>query len=78
MTLISDFQLPVRHRLFSRQQAAAYLGISLTGLKSLLVSGAFPMLKIGSRTLIDRDDIDDFIDGQKNGGKGKEAPIEHP
>ena len=52
---------PVKPRLASRQTAATILGVSVRTVDRLLADGTFPVVHIGSRSMIPMDAIDDFI-----------------
>jgi excisionase family DNA binding protein len=52
-------------RLLSQQAAAAYLGISYWTLRDLIFRGDLPSVRIGRRTLVDRQDLDAFLERVK-------------
>lgn len=52
-------------RLLSYEYAAAYLGISLRGMKTLSAEGEIRRVEIGARVLFDRSDLDAFIERTK-------------
>ena len=52
-------------RLLSLQEAAAYLGISYWTLRDLTFRGEVPHVKIGRRILVDRLDLDTYLDRVK-------------
>jgi len=52
-------------RLLSQQEAAAYLGISYWTLRDLTFRGEVPYVKIGRRILVDRLDLDTYLDRAK-------------
>ena len=52
-------------RLLSQQEAAAYLGISYWTLRDLTLRGEVPHVKIGRRILVDRLDLDAYLDRAK-------------
>jgi excisionase family DNA binding protein len=52
-------------RLLSQQEAAAYLGISYWTLRDLTFRGEVPHVKIGRRILVDRLDLDAYLDRAK-------------
>ena len=52
-------------RLLSQQDAATYLGISYWTLRDLTFRGEVPHVKIGRRILIDRLDLDAYLDRVK-------------
>jgi len=49
-------------RLFSVQESAAYLGVSVWTMRGLGWNREVPEVKIGRRTLFDREDLDRFIE----------------
>ena len=55
---------PVR-RLLSQQEAAVYLGISYWTLRELNFRGDIPYLRIGRRILVDRQDVDAYLERGK-------------
>jgi len=57
-------------RLYSRKEAAEFLGISLSTLIRLIRRGVIPTVKIGSRRLIDREDLDRYVEMNKEVFKG--------
>jgi len=52
-------------RLLSQQEGAAYLGISYWTLRDLIFRGVVPHVKIGRRILVDRLDLDAYLDRAK-------------
>lgn len=56
---------PAERRLMSYDDAAAYLGISLRGMKDLAKKGQIRKTPIGARVLFDREDVDDYIERVK-------------
>ena len=52
-------------RLLSQQEAAVYLGISYWTLRDLTFRGEVPHVKIGRRILVDRLDLDAYLDRVK-------------
>ena len=52
-------------RLLSQQEAAAYLGISYWTLRDLTFRGEVPHVKIGRRILVDRLDLDTYLERVK-------------
>ena len=52
-------------RLLSLQDAAAFLAISYWTLRSLIWSGEIPSVRVGRRILIDREDLETFIENNK-------------
>ena len=49
-------------RLLTIKQAAQYLSCAVWQVRTLLWSKEIPHLKLGKKFLIDRDDLDSFID----------------
>ncbi|NGZ95317.1 MAG: hypothetical protein CV089_04150 [Nitrospira sp. WS110] len=56
---------PVVPRLFSQREAATYLGISYWTLRDLTFRGEVPHVKIRRRILVDRLDLDAYLDRMK-------------
>ncbi|MGE0471004.1 MAG: helix-turn-helix domain-containing protein [Nitrospira sp.] len=52
-------------RLFSQREAATYLGISYWTLRDLTFRGEVPHVKIRRRILVDRLDLDAYLDRMK-------------
>ena len=52
-------------RLFDLNSAARYVGVSYWSLKTLLNNGEIPFIRIGRRLLVDRCDLDGWIDRNK-------------
>jgi len=52
---------PTLSPLFTTDQAADYLQISVRSVKNLLGDGRIPFIKIGRTARIHRDDLDGFI-----------------
>lgn len=52
-------------RLYPVPEAAFYLGISKRSMDTLLKDGEVLKVRIGSRTLIDQKDLDDYIERKK-------------
>ena len=52
-------------RLFSQQDAASYLGISYWTIRDLVFRHELPFVKIGRRILVDRIDLDAYLDRSK-------------
>lgn len=52
-------------RLLSQQEAAGYLGISYWTLRDLVFRRELPFVKIGRRVLVDRLDLDAYLDRSK-------------
>lgn len=55
----------IEPRLLSQQEAASYLGISYWALRDLVFRRELPFVKIGRRVLIDRIDVDAYLDRSK-------------
>lgn len=55
----------IEPRLLSQQEAAGYLGISYWTLRDLVFRRELPFVKIGRRILIDRLDLDAYLDRSK-------------
>lgn len=52
-------------RLLNVRQAAAYLGATVWFVRSLVWASAIPHVVFGKRILIDRQDLDKFIENSK-------------
>ena len=52
-------------RLFSQQDAACYLGISYWTIRDLVFRREIPFVKIGRRILVDRLDLDAYLEQSK-------------
>jgi excisionase family DNA binding protein len=52
-------------RLLSQQEAAHYLGISYWTVRDLVFRREIPFIKIGRRVLVDRLDLDAYLDRSK-------------
>ena len=52
-------------RLFTLNEAAAYLGRSVWSVRRLIWNGEVPAVKAGGRVHVDVRDMDDFIDRHK-------------
>ena len=62
-------------RLLNKEQAASYLGISITLLETLAV----PRVRFGRRCVYDRIDLDSWLDEYKRRGRaGKESGTQWP
>ena len=53
---------PVVPRLLTIKQSAAYLSCAVWQIRTLLWAKEIPHIKLGKKFLIDRDDLDSFID----------------
>ena len=56
---------PLIPRLLSQQEAATYLGISYWTLRDLVFRRTLPHVKIGRRILVDRVDLDAYLQRAK-------------
>jgi excisionase family DNA binding protein len=54
-----------KKRLFSLKESGSYLGVSYWTARELIHSGTLPFIKIGTKILIDVNDLDNFIDSKK-------------
>jgi excisionase family DNA binding protein len=52
-------------RLFTLNEAGAYIGLSHWRVRSLIYSGQLPYVRLGRRILIDLRDLDALIDSKK-------------
>jgi excisionase family DNA binding protein len=52
-------------RLLSQHEAARYLGISYWTVRDLVFRREIPFIKIGRRVLVDRFDLDAYLDRSK-------------
>ena len=55
----------IEPRLLSQQEAAHYLGISYWTVRDLVFRREIPFIKIGRRILVDRVDLDAYLDRSK-------------
>lgn len=55
----------LQRRLYPVEEAAYYLGISKRALHYLIKDGQILKVRIGSRTLLDQKDLDDYIERKK-------------
>ncbi|TWT86637.1 Helix-turn-helix domain protein [Pseudobythopirellula maris] len=53
-------------RYLKRAEGAAYIGVSLRTLDALLAEGEIPKIGVGSRVVLDRADLDQFMAGRKS------------
>ena len=64
----------IQPRLLTIKQASVYLGMSVWSVRSLLIwSGKVPVIRLGEtgkRQLLDKRDLDAFIDRQKEWREG--------
>lgn len=58
---LANFQ----RRLFNTDEAAAYLNVGRRTMLYLLRDGEVPKIRIGSRTLIDQSDLDEYVERLK-------------
>jgi excisionase family DNA binding protein len=58
---------PITPRLLTIKQAAAYCSCTVWAMRELLRSDTVPHIVIGRRHLIDRGDLDRFIDDRRTG-----------
>jgi excisionase family DNA binding protein len=56
---------PSEPRLLSVREAAAYLGSTVWAIRTLVWEEQIPHIRIGKRLLIDRADLDNFVDQHK-------------
>ncbi len=59
---------PIEPRLLDYRTAGAYMCLSYWSLRELVLNGEIPHLKFGKKVLIDRRDLDDWIDRRKEQG----------
>jgi len=62
--LQTSIQLPITPRLVTIKQAAAYCSCSVWSIRQAIWSKELPACMIGKRYLIDRADLDRFIDAR--------------
>lgn len=55
----------LKRRLYPVEEAAYYLGISKRSLQTLLKDGEILKVRIGSRTLLDQTDLDEYVERVK-------------
>jgi len=60
--------VPIQPRLLDYKTACAYICLSYWSLRELVLNGEIPHLKFGKKVLIDRRDLDDWIERQKELG----------
>ncbi len=56
---------PVAPRLLRIAEAATYIGATTWYVRTLIWGREIPFLKLGKRFLLDRSDLDHFVDSQK-------------
>lgn len=59
----------IQPRLLNIEEAAQYLATTTWAVRKLLWSKEVPHIKLGTRLLIDKQDLDSFINRAKLGGK---------
>jgi len=52
-------------RMFDYHQAAAYTGLSYWTIREVALRGNFPIVRVGRRVLIDRKDLDAWLEASK-------------
>jgi excisionase family DNA binding protein len=57
----------IESRLLTIKQTAAYANATVWFIRNLIWSRSIPFAKFGNRLLIDRKDIDAYIDAEKSG-----------
>jgi len=63
---ISNPQALIDKRLFSLQDAAKYLGISIWTMRGLTWNNSLRIVRIGRRIFVDRKDLDSFVEKNKS------------
>lgn len=58
----------LQSRLLSYEAASHYLSLSYWSVRDLVLKGEVPHIKFGKRILIDRDDLDEWIESRKEIG----------
>ena len=56
---------PLRQRLFSIKDAAAYLGFSIRSIRNLVYSRQLPIIRLGTKMFFDIKDLDLWIETNK-------------
>ncbi len=56
---------PIPKRLFSLKEASVYMSMTLWGVRQLVWKGQIPCIKAGHKILVDRLDLDAFIEKHK-------------
>jgi len=69
--------MTVERRLFSKREAAKYLGISFSTLLRHIRRGIIPIVKLHGRALIDKKDLDNLIEINKVSKKPK-VKVKYP
>jgi excisionase family DNA binding protein len=65
----------VQQRLFTVEQAAAYLGRSANAVRGLIYDGKIPVVRIDRRTQLDIRDLDKLIEERKEMPATNTGPI---
>ncbi len=60
--------VPIQPRLLDYKSAGAYLSLSYWSLRELVLNGEIPHVKFGKKILIDRQDLDAWIERHKEVG----------
>ncbi len=60
--------VPIQPRLLDYKSAGAYLSLSYWSLRELVLNGEIPHLKFGKKVLIDKEDLDAWIEQRKEVG----------
>jgi len=60
--------VPIEPRLLDYKTAGAYMCLSYWSLREMVLNGEIPHLKFGKKVLIDRRDLDDWIESRKEQG----------
>jgi len=56
---------PIQPRTFRVTETAAYLGVTVSLVRSLIKSNALPAIRLGKRDLLLREDCDAFLNRQR-------------
>jgi excisionase family DNA binding protein len=57
-------------RLFSIRESAGYLGLSKWKVYDMIKNGILPCITVGRKQLVDKKDLDAFVDNNKEGRNG--------
>ena len=60
--------VPINPRLFDYKTAAAYMSLSYWSVREMVLDGVIPHVKFGKKVLIDRHDLDEWIENEKEQG----------
>ncbi len=60
--------VPIKPRLLDYKTAAAYVSLSYWSMREMVLDGVIPHLKFGKKVLIDRRDLDSWIENEKEEG----------